>query len=60
MQSRTWYDGKDALKPPSLCDIYVVEAGTKAGCVPRCHRIQTQYPDTKSGKRASTVDGVLL
>ena len=28
MQSRTWYDGKDALKSPSLCDIDVVEAGT--------------------------------
>ena len=21
MQSRTWYDGKDVLKPPSVCDI---------------------------------------
>ena len=27
MQSRTWYDRKDALKPPSLCDIDVVVAG---------------------------------
>ena len=46
MQSRTWYDGKDALKPPSLCDIYVVEAGTARPGV--YHGATVSY--TKSGK----------
>ena len=48
MQSRTWYDGKDALKP-SLCDMYVVEAGTAKpgvyhGATVYGHSIRTRNP----------------
>ena len=56
MQSRTWYGGKDALKPPSLCDIDVEETGAA--------RLGVYHGATVSGHEireiSSTVDGVLL